>query len=340
MSALPALVSKFGLWWPEADPGELKQAAAAWNAFGGSIERIGPIGDAAANRLASDNDGRGIEAGRAAWTTLAGNLTQTAGMARGQADMLLQYCANCEDARSQILEIAATIAATVAAGAALSFVTFGAAGAGAAGAVAALVAAAEAVGITLSTTVAAIIVGAAECVLLDVAVAQPIRIYAFDRGGWSLPEAGLSAIGGGIGGGAGAKWQAWRGTNGARPLAAAGGAGAAGGGRAVVTEQTIRDAMKGAPLRTVQEDASLPKVQRFVKRLDEGEQPPPIVVQDDVVLDGSHRYIAGRIAGREPKVVKAEDIGFPPLEKGEEILPFDRVRIDRLERPDDEVPIQ
>jgi hypothetical protein len=36
-----------------------------------------------------------------------------------------------------------------------------------------------------------------------------------------------------------------------------------------------------------------------VDRLNKGEQPPSIKVDDGIIVDGNHRYIAGRIAGKE-----------------------------------------
>lgn len=209
MSVVPDLVAKVGLWWPDADPDTLRAAAAHWDTFGDSLRQVIKQGDLAASSLASDTSGEAIEAFRSLWGAYSGAggyLAQTAEHAHIQAGMLRDYRAHCEQARSQIIEIAVTIAASVA----LSFVTFGVSGAAGAGAVAALIANAARIGITLSRTVAMIIVGAAEALVIDLAVAQPIRIYGFDHGGWSLTEAVVSVAGGGLGGAAAAKYQAWR----------------------------------------------------------------------------------------------------------------------------------
>ena len=70
-----------------------------------------------------------------------------------------------------------------------------------------------------------------------------------------------------------------------------------------VTEQVIRDAMRGAPLRSQQAGGvSMPRVQRYVDRLLAGETAPPIKVDGQMIVDGNHRYIAGRILGQEPSV--------------------------------------
>ncbi len=76
--------------------------------------------------------------------------------------------------------------------------------------------------------------------------------------------------------------------------------GAAAAARIEVTEDVARAAMQGAPLRTQQGRVSLPAVQRYVDRLRAGEVPPAIKVDGDIIVDGNHRYIAGRIVGREP----------------------------------------
>src|ERR1051325_797220 len=70
-----------------------------------------------------------------------------------------------------------------------------------------------------------------------------------------------------------------------------------------VTEQTIRDAMKGAPLQSQQAGGvSLPRVQEYVDRLLAGESAPAIKVDGLMIVDGNHRYIAGRILGTEPSI--------------------------------------
>jgi hypothetical protein len=70
-----------------------------------------------------------------------------------------------------------------------------------------------------------------------------------------------------------------------------------------VTEQAIREAMKDAPLTSQQaRGISLPRVQQYVDRLLAGETAPAIKVDGKMLVDGNHRYIAGRILGQEPAV--------------------------------------
>ncbi|HVJ20055.1 MAG TPA: hypothetical protein VM686_31790 [Polyangiaceae bacterium] len=87
------------------------------------------------------------------------------------------------------------------------------------------------------------------------------------------------------------------------PLAAEGlgGMGGGGGRSIVVTENVIREAMKDAPLMSQQAGGvSLPRIQANVNKLLAGEVAPAIKVDGKMIVDGNHRYIAGRIFGREP----------------------------------------
>ena len=68
-----------------------------------------------------------------------------------------------------------------------------------------------------------------------------------------------------------------------------------------MTEEVIRNAMKDAPLKSQQRGGiSLPRVREFVDKLNAGETPPAIKVDNGMIVEGNHRYIAGRIVGKEP----------------------------------------
>jgi len=69
-----------------------------------------------------------------------------------------------------------------------------------------------------------------------------------------------------------------------------------------VTEAAVRRALEGAPLDPTQRAVSLPVIQRFVERLRAGEGPPSIKVDGRAIVDGHHRFIAGRVAGNPPPV--------------------------------------
>jgi hypothetical protein len=68
-----------------------------------------------------------------------------------------------------------------------------------------------------------------------------------------------------------------------------------------VTEDVIRQAIKDAPLKSQQSrGVSLPRVQEYVDKILAGEAAPAIKVDGNIIVDGHHRYIAGRVLGQEP----------------------------------------
>jgi RHS repeat-associated protein len=67
-----------------------------------------------------------------------------------------------------------------------------------------------------------------------------------------------------------------------------------------VTDDAIRSVMVDAPLKTHQPSVSVPAIRRYVDRLAAGETPPAIKVDNGIIVDGNHRYIAGRLFGVEP----------------------------------------
>ncbi|WP_238387938.1 RHS repeat-associated core domain-containing protein, partial [Pararcticibacter amylolyticus] len=73
--------------------------------------------------------------------------------------------------------------------------------------------------------------------------------------------------------------------------------------RAPVTAQGIADALEGSTMKTTQGVVSLPVVQRYVNMLDAGSEAPAIKVAGDVIVEGNHRFVAGRIVGQEPAQV-------------------------------------
>jgi len=68
-----------------------------------------------------------------------------------------------------------------------------------------------------------------------------------------------------------------------------------------VTSNMIRDVLKDDTMQTLQGDVSLPAIQRYVDRLLKGDVAPPIKVDGNVVVEGNHRYVAGKVAGKMPE---------------------------------------
>ncbi|EMI5493172.1 hypothetical protein REJ26_004386, partial [Providencia stuartii] len=70
-----------------------------------------------------------------------------------------------------------------------------------------------------------------------------------------------------------------------------------------VTSDIIQGALKGDTMQTVQGSVSLPAIQRYVDRLLKGDVAPPIKVDGNVIVEGNHRYVAGKIVGKIPETV-------------------------------------
>src|SRR5262249_33296586 len=59
----------------------------------------------------------------------------------------------------------------------------------------------------------------------------------------------------------------------------------------------LSEAMKDAPLQSSQGAVSGPAVDAYRERLRNGEVPPPIKVDGNVIVEGHHRYAAARLEG-------------------------------------------
>ncbi|WP_248595858.1 RHS repeat-associated core domain-containing protein [Budvicia aquatica] len=69
-----------------------------------------------------------------------------------------------------------------------------------------------------------------------------------------------------------------------------------------IDEKTIQDALNGDITETVQNEVSLPMIQRYYDRLQSGEVPPAISMDGNVITEGNHRYVVGKIFGKMPEV--------------------------------------
>lgn len=70
-----------------------------------------------------------------------------------------------------------------------------------------------------------------------------------------------------------------------------------------VTEESIASALEGSTMKTTQGSVSLPVVERYVRQLEAGSPAPAVKVNNGVLVDGNHRFVAGRVFGTEPKNV-------------------------------------
>ncbi|MBJ7597997.1 hypothetical protein [Candidatus Nephthysia bennettiae] len=56
-----------GLWWPAADPGKLRSAAAAWRSLAADVESVSGAASAVVSGVAAQNQGQAIDAFEAYW---------------------------------------------------------------------------------------------------------------------------------------------------------------------------------------------------------------------------------------------------------------------------------
>ena len=91
-----------------------------------------------------------------------------------------------------------------------------------------------------------------------------------------------------------------------------------------VTDDSIRGALLGSDLKTTQSAISKPAVENYVRRLEAGEIAPAIKVDGKVIVDGNHRYVAGRLVGKEPDQAAGT---LSPSQAGK-IQPVQNLKID------------
>ncbi len=203
------VVEEVGLWWPAADEERLRAAAAAWDRAAAELDRAREVGWSGATAARASWEGGAADAFATTWAAHETALREDAAGCRALGEALVRFAAAVEDAKARVTELAVTAGATIVAGVGLAWLTFGTSAAAAAGVGAGLVAAAAAIGVELSATAAAVlggvvvgaVFGAVEAAVVDLAVAQPLRVEAFGHGGWSLDEVGAAAATGGAFGG-------------------------------------------------------------------------------------------------------------------------------------------
>ncbi|WP_411144863.1 hypothetical protein [Streptomyces sp. x-80] len=198
-----------GMWWPEGDEDELREAARAWRTF---------ADEAACHKKAQDvidnNKGKSIEAFGGFWKKYHGGgkgyLDDVASAARNMAKALDKFADQIAEAKKKIeheLEIAGAV---LVAGTVLALFTGGISEVAAAGAIEAIIAAASTAGVAVSATVAEIAgtvlataaIGGIEAITVDVVVAQGGRNLLGDQHGVNLAEAKDAGVTGVLMGGA------------------------------------------------------------------------------------------------------------------------------------------
>jgi hypothetical protein len=208
------IIAKLGMFWPMGDPGQLRQARAAYRQCASDIGTVQAACQSTGNQVQASNQGPpidGFAAWLAKWQTDPGYFPAAISACNQLADACDAYAQRIEDSHHRIIELATAAAVTLGIGLALTFFTFGASDATAVAAAAAWVAATFAEGSALVTAVAEIVlvigVGALEGVAFDGTV-QVEACYGFhDQKSFNWDElgqsAGFGALTGGLGFGAG-----------------------------------------------------------------------------------------------------------------------------------------
>lgn len=71
----------------------------------------------------------------------------------------------------------------------------------------------------------------------------------------------------------------------------------------------IRNALRQGTLQTTQPSISGSKVMEYVGLLRRGQIPPPIEVDNGILVNGNHRYAAGLIFGTPPPQIQVNFLG-------------------------------
>ncbi|MEF3118206.1 hypothetical protein [Streptomyces chrestomyceticus] len=208
-----------GMWWPEGDEDELREAARAWRTFADDVEDVTAAAHKPAQDVIDNNKGPGIEAFGDFWRKYHGGgkgyLDDVASAARDMAKALDKFADEIAAAKKKIEHALEIAGAVLVAGTALAVftggITAGAAGLAAEGITAAASAAGVAVSVTVAeiagTVLASAAIGSIEAITVDVVVAQGGRNVLGEQKGINLAEmkdAGTSGLllGGAFGGAA------------------------------------------------------------------------------------------------------------------------------------------
>jgi hypothetical protein len=197
-----------GLWWPAADAGELRSAAAAWLGLATEVGAVSETASTVIRGLTGQNQAQAIDALEAWWESrwmgVGGVLPAVEKGARALADGLDRYASAVEQARARIEELIAAAMTAAVIGIGLTILTVGISDVAAGAVAAGLIAAAAAVGVELSAEVAAILAGVAvvagagalEGGLSDLAIQEERIAYFHDQGSFNWNEAlQYSAVG-------------------------------------------------------------------------------------------------------------------------------------------------
>lgn len=148
---------EFGLWWPSADPDELRQAARAWETMAGALDDTERELRGHASGVTGPNRGQAVDAFGTYVERWTGDALPTAAEnCRAIAAAFSDYAEAVDEVRGQIRQMAIEIAATVAVGVGLAWLTAGLSAGAAAGITATMVARAGLLASSMAARVIAI----------------------------------------------------------------------------------------------------------------------------------------------------------------------------------------
>ncbi|MHB9753718.1 WXG100 family type VII secretion target [Streptomyces sp. BYX5S] len=205
---------KLGMWWPDADADQLREAASAWRAFAESVDDVTAATHKAARSVIDGNEGQSIEVFADFWARYhkgakTGWLDDLAESARSVAKSLDMYADAVDEATGHLWTEIGIAAAALGAGVLLAVVTGGAGAVAGSAAAEGVISAATGIGVTVSAEIAGVIgttmvgvaFGSIESIAVDLAVAQPLHIAAGDQESINVDQAAAAGASGAVAGG-------------------------------------------------------------------------------------------------------------------------------------------
>ena len=151
------IIAKLGMFWPMGDPGQLRQARAAYRQCARDLGTVQAACQSTGNQVQAANQGPpidGFAAWLAKWRTDPGYFPATIAACNQLADACDAYAQRIEESHRRIIELAIAAGVALGVGLALTVFTFGGSDAAAGVTIAGLVAASLAEGTALSTAAA------------------------------------------------------------------------------------------------------------------------------------------------------------------------------------------
>ncbi|WP_405806208.1 DUF6531 domain-containing protein [Streptomyces sp. NBC_01187] len=200
------ILEGMGLIWPDADEGKLRDAARAWRAFAKDVEEVRGDTNNSAHRIMEANSGEAIDVFEKFWSRYVGRgekgwLRDLPESAQDMAKALDELADDVDSTKKQIRSEIVGSAALIAAGVVLTGPTYGVSDLAAGAAATRIVTLSIEKSTSLATRAGAIFTRVARgavfagvgSVAMDLAVAQPARIMAGQRDGFSLEEVSNAA---------------------------------------------------------------------------------------------------------------------------------------------------